>query len=167
MRVQDDDWSCGLVAIQNALEVLQGRVSRRALLQACAANEDDGTPEDEIVRALLSLKFEVDVFESDVPAEAGRWVATSLAAGRPILVCVDRWSHWVTLIGVCGRRVLGFDPAGWSGWRAPADGFFVLRPADLRRRWEAAKRVRGRARRFYGIAIAAPTQRLLLPLSPA
>lgn len=156
MRVQNDDWSCGLAAVQNAMEVHRVAVSRRRLLSLCAANEDDGTPHDEIKRALLALGCAIDEFEHIDFAESEAWLRASLLAGRPVILCVDRWGHWITVIGIVGRQFLLFDPAGWSEWRDATNGLIIANSRALRKRWETAKRVRGRLERFYGIGVAKP-----------
>lgn len=153
--------------MQNALEVHHVRASRRALL-ACCASDENGTTEDELVRALLAFGAGVDEYTSNDARGALAWVRESLLAGRPVVLCVDRWEHWVTLIGVVGRQFVGWDSAGWSGWRHEMDGVFILQPADLQARWEASKRARGRSPRFYGIGVGAPAKggALLTPATP-
>lgn len=102
------------------------------------------------MRALLAYSCGVDEHAGNDHRAAVEWVRESLAADRPVLLCVDRWEHWVTLIGATRRTFTLYDPARDTG------GAFVLRDKHLRSRWEAAKRVRGREGRFYGIAVGAP-----------
>lgn len=156
MRRQTSDNDCGPTAIANAFEVHHRRVGLRGLRELVGTTRE-GSDETDLIRALLAYGCGVDAFSGDGALQAGAWILDASAAGRPVILCVDRWDHWVTTIGAIGRQVTIYDPARDTG------GAFVLRLEDLRRRWEAAKRVRGRGPRFYGIAIAPPTQSLLRP----
>lgn len=150
MRRQCADHDCGPTAIANAFEYHHRRIGLRGLRELCGASEAEGTDEHGIMRALITYGCGVDEHADDDARAALAWVHSSLLAGRPVLLCVDRWEHWVTIIGVSARQVTLYDPARETG------GTFVLRDKDLRSRWEAAKQVRGRAPRFYGIAAGAP-----------
>jgi ABC-type bacteriocin/lantibiotic exporter with double-glycine peptidase domain len=146
---QSNEWSCGPAAVQNALLVHHKKVSQAGLRALCGTTEEDGTDEQCILRALLAYECEPDEWSGDVAREAEQWLGDSLRAGRPTILCVDRWEHWVTVIGTVGRQIVLFDPARGAGAS-------VLRWPDFRRRWEAGKRDRGRSPRFYGIAVGAP-----------
>ncbi len=153
MRRQTGDHDCGPTAVANALEWHHRRVGLSGLRDVCGTT-DDGSDEDDIKRALLAYDCGVDELAGDDPRGAHVWLLESLAAGRPALLCVDRWGHWVTAIGAAGRQIVIYDPARETG------GTVVLRFADLRRRWEAARRVRRAAGapavRFYAIGVGRP-----------
>lgn len=157
MRRQRGDHDCGPTAIANAFEVHHRRIGIRGLRDVCGTTSD-GSDETDLIRALLAYGCGVDVHAGDSPREAHVWLLESIAAGRPAILCLDRWSHWVTAIGAAGRQVVIYDPASWQDWRPSGTG--VLRFADLRRRWEAGRRVQraGGAPgvRFYAIGVGAP-----------
>lgn len=149
MRRQTGDHDCGPTSIANAFEYHHRRVGLRGLRDLCGTTISDGTDEHAIVRALVAYGCGVDEHAGDDARAALAWVRESLEADRPVLLCVDRWEHWVTVIGA-QRQFVIYDSGPEHG------GTFVLRDKDLRRRWEAAKRVRGRAPRFYGLAVGPP-----------
>lgn len=153
MRRQTGDHDCGPTAIANAFEVHHRRVGLRGLRDLVGTTAD-GSDESDLIRALLAYGAGVDEHAGDTARAAELWLRESLAAGRPVLLCFDRWDHWITAIGVVGNQFVVFDPARETG------GAFVLRFKDLRRRWEAARRVRRAAGapgvRFYGIAVGTP-----------
>lgn len=151
MHFQQTEWSCGPASVQNALEVLHRRVSQASLYEVCGTTEGDGTDEDGIKRALLANRCTVDEWRSSCWRDSERWLRLSLRAGRPAILCTDRWSHWVCAIGMVGADVLVFDPARESLNLARA-GLTACRPKILQRRWGTAKRVRERDPRYYGIA---------------
>ncbi len=160
MRRQTADHDCGPTAIANAFEALHRPIGLRGLrdLCACAPEENDGTDEDGIIRALLHYGYGVDEFKSDDPRAAWVWLIETVREGRPVLLCVDRWDHWVTVIGNLGKDLNIYDPARPGGGLAdhPLGGVAVLRWKSLRARWEAARQVRGKGPRFYGIAVGPP-----------
>lgn len=147
MHFQTNGYSCGPAAVQNALLVHHRRVSQRSLRALCETNEVEGTDEQGVLRALLAYGYAPDEWSGDVARDAERWLLASLIAGRPVVLCVDRWEHWVTLIGAVGRQVVLYDPA------RGVERLRVLRWSDLRKRWEAARRDRGRSPRFYGVGV--------------
>jgi ABC-type bacteriocin/lantibiotic exporter with double-glycine peptidase domain len=147
-QTRDDD--CGPTAIANAFEFHHRRVGLRGLREAVGTLDNEGSDEHDILRALLIYGCDVDEHKGDTARESWLWILDSLRAGRPVLLCVDRWEHWCTVIGVSAAQVVLYDPARETG------GTFVLRFRDLRARWEAARRVRERGPRFYGIGVGAP-----------
>lgn len=157
MRRQTSDHDCGPTAIANAFEFHHKRIGLRGLrdLVGTTAETPEGGDEHDIMRALLAYGSDVDEHASGDARRAWVWLLESLDADRPVLLCLDRWEHWVTAIGRAGRQVVVYDSSVHFG------GTFVLRFRDLRPRWEAARRVRraGGAPgvRFYGIAVGPPT----------
>lgn len=150
MRRQTADHDCGPTAIANALEVHHRRLGLRGLRELVGTTLE-GSDEHDVIRALLAYGCGVDEHAGDAPRAAELWLRESLAAGRPVLLCVDRWEHWITAVGQIGGQFVVYDPARETG------GTFVWRFKDLRPRWEAARRVRGRgAGRFFGIAVGPP-----------
>lgn len=151
MRRQTADHDCGPTAIANALERYGKRFGLSGLRALCGTT-DDGSDEDDIKRALLAYGCGVDEHNGDDWRTAYAWLLESLVHGRPVILCVDRWGHWITALGACGRDAIIYDPGRETG------GTSVLRWKRLRQRWEAARRVRQGAPRFYGIAVGEPTR---------
>lgn len=138
------------------MRALRVRKGISGLRDLCGTSEVEGTDEFGIQRALLAYRFGVDVHHGESRKDALDWLTESLSAGRPVILCVDRWLHWVTLIGVLGRQFVGYDPAGWQDWRGDYCGVFVSNFSDLAARWKAPKRARKLELPYYGIAVGAP-----------
>jgi ABC-type bacteriocin/lantibiotic exporter with double-glycine peptidase domain len=153
VRRQTADNDCAPTAIANAFEFHHCTVGLGAVRELVGTT-DDGSDEHDVLRALLAYGCAVDEFKSDSARDSFKWVLDSVQHGRPVLLCVDRWDHWVTVIGGAGRQVTIYDPARETG------GTFVLRFKDLRPRWEASRKVRKRGGaprvKFYGIALDPP-----------
>lgn len=152
MRYQKTEFYCGPASVQNALFVLGRKVSQDRLAAAGGTTEEHGTDEDGIKRMALWAGCELDEFGTEADGLAADWVYGSLTAGRPVVLCVDRWSHWVVAIGILGDRVVLFDPARY---RHNTDrlGTFTLPMRKLLKRWRAAHRVARNQPAFYGVAI--------------
>lgn len=148
MRRQIADYDCGPTAVANALACHGRRVGLRGL-QDITGCEPNGSDEQAVLRALLAYGCDVDAFESSSAPEARAWLRETLAAGRPALLCVDRWGHWITVIGALGAKVTVYDPS---------EGASVRQLDSLCRRWRAARRVRRQAGAFYGVAVGVPTR---------
>ena len=56
-------------------------------------------------------------------------LVASLRAGRPIIMCVDKYEHWVSAVGLLGERVIVIDPAD-------AELALSYSVGDLAKRWE-------------------------------
>lgn len=153
MRRQRADHDCGPTALANALERFGIRRGLATVAKLCGTTLE-GSDETDLMRGALALACGVDEHAGDGERESRAWLASTLAAGRPALLCIDRWGHWVTAIGACGADVVIYDPARETG------GAAVLRWRSLRRRWEAARRVRrasgANGVKFYALGIGAP-----------
>lgn len=162
MRRQTGDHDCGPTALANALERYGIRRGLSTVAKLCGTTLE-GSDEDDIMRGALALGCGVDEYRGGDERDSRRWLLDTLDAGRPALLCIDRWGHWVTALGSCGLDVVIYDPARETG------GASVLRWRSLRRRWEAARRVRRAAGaigvKFYALGISAPplVHRALLP----
>jgi ABC-type bacteriocin/lantibiotic exporter with double-glycine peptidase domain len=155
MFYQKNEYFCGPAALQNAIAVHIGRVSQDKIAEHTATTEAYGTDEEGMKRAVLALGYRLDEYATDLQVAAWGWVKESLHAGRPCVLCLDHWSHWATLIGICGDRALLFDPSRMA-WNIRNNGIHSLRREDLVRRWEAGRNTRGTQPRFYGIAVSKP-----------
>lgn len=151
MNFQKNESYCGPASVRNALQIYRDRISQKKLADLGGTTKD-GSDEEDIKRMILGAGYEVDEFSTDLRTAAWGWAWNSLLMGRPVVLCVDRWEHWVSLVGLVGKNVLLFDPAN-NRWNVNRNGLQVVYRDTLTRRWEAAKRVRGNQDRFYGIGI--------------
>lgn len=140
-----EEW-CGPAAIVNAAACWGVPVSQTRAAKLAGTTEE-GSDHHDLIRALDALGFAVDELDDETHKRTARQWLERLAGVLPLLLCVDHWGHWVTVVGRCGPRVLVADGFG-------ARGPEVVRPvtiARLMRRWKSARRQGGGA--FYGLAI--------------
>lgn len=138
---------CSSASIQNALSVLGVRVGQHKI-EALIGDISDGADEHAILNALGVLGCSVDVLESRRRADAAEWL--HLAYSGPLLLCVDDWAHWVSVVGGCADRLWLFDPAR-EPWNEAQNGAWPLLPKTILRRWRASWRSGSGV--YYGIAL--------------
>lgn len=81
-------------------------------------------------------------------ADAWAFIRSNAMDGRPSVICIDQWKHWVVVVGVIGSSVIIVDPMGTKANRAE-NGIHVLSRTKLARRW----RCPNEDRPFYAIAM--------------
>jgi hypothetical protein len=155
VRFQTTPFNCGPASVQNGLEALGIRIGQRKLAEAAGTTADQGTGEEGIKAALLSAGRFPDVVEEDSELEAWDLLTFHLVSGRPVVCCVDRFEHWVTVIGMLGSdRLLFFDPAKYD-YNLSKNGVNPMSRKKFIKRWKAARRDLDEYSlgTFYGIAI--------------
>lgn len=155
MRYQQNEYYCGPAALQNALRVLKHSVSQERIADLAGTTQAEGTDEEGLKRAALAVGAELDEFGYNEPAKAWGHLAYNLMVGRPTLLCVDRWTHWVTAIGLCGSVIILAEPAR-VGYSARENGILVVHRERFLRRWRAGRtKHRGLDEpRYYGIGVS-------------
>ena len=141
MKPQERNYSCGPAAIRAAFHVMGRSVTEKAL-RAHAGTTNEGTDHNDILRALRHYSQRGKEYETKFHSHAWKWLRRRISAGRPVILCVDRWDHWVTVVGNVGSKILLFDPNSKSKY----SGLRPYSQDSLLSRWNYKNT-------FYGIAI--------------
>ncbi len=106
---QPNEWSCGPFALKHALLALGRMVDADEIAATARTHWWSGTNEIQLARA--AREFECDlVLERRSDAEEARKVLTKhLKEQTPVLLCVDEWSHWITVLRAEDRRFVVVD----------------------------------------------------------
>jgi hypothetical protein len=106
---QPNEWTCGPFALKHALLALGRMVDVGEIAQTAKTHWWSGTNEIQLARA--ARVFECDlVLERKSDAEEARKVLTQhLREQTPVLLCVDEWSHWITVLRAEDRRFVVVD----------------------------------------------------------
>lgn len=125
---QPNDWTCGPFALKHALLALGRFVEAQEIAATARTHWWSGT--DEIRLARAAREFECDlVLERRRDAEAARkQLVKFLREQIPVLLCVDRWEHWITVVGTEDRRFVIIDSSSEPTMN-------ILTWAQLRNRW--------------------------------
>ena len=148
MRYQELAWSCGAAALVNASRALGKRIAEGRVRHLSETTEADGTDEDGLIRAARGLKMTATEHHSADSNAAWAFVRSNVSDGRPCLICVDSWGHWVTVVGIVGDRVIVVDPAK-TVRNTAENGTLSLLRKDLLPRWRCPREEEP----FYAIAV--------------
>lgn len=140
-------WSCGPAAVVNAARSMGVRVAE-GRVRKLAGTTEDGTDEDELISAIRGIRLTATPHHSSDRATAWAFVRANVLDGRPVVLCIDQWTHWVTIVGIVGDRVLLVDPANTKK-NAAENGIHSLSRTDLYKRWKCPNE----AEPFYAIAV--------------
>lgn len=134
---QETSYSCGAASLGYALCAI-GIEVKEEKLRDLSDTTRDGADENQLGTALEEL--DVDYSEDHEASFAG--LMKTLRSGRPCLLCVDDWEHWVAVIGALGDYVVMRDPQNTSE-NIAANTVHVLDEEELTKRW------RGPDDKFY------------------
>lgn len=124
---QPNGYECGPFALKHGLALL-GVFAEERRIANLAGTTTAGTDEAQLARAASHYGCALPTVRVADPDVARRALTLELSAGRPVLACVDQWSHWITIGSRDGDAFVVADSAESE----------VLRLMDwdeLRRRW--------------------------------
>ena len=135
MEFQQRAYTCGPAAVRAVLYVLGHNVLEATIRKWARTTPQDGTDEKGIIRAVQRYKHKTKEYQSESSRKSWHWLKTALGRGRPVLLCVDGWGHWVAAVGTLGGRVLVFDPEIVPGKRRKYSGLQYYNQVELVERW--------------------------------
>jgi ABC-type bacteriocin/lantibiotic exporter with double-glycine peptidase domain len=147
VRYQQRAWSCGPAALVNAARSIGVRISE-GRARKLAGTTEDGTDEDELIQAARGIGLTATPHHSKDQAAAWAFIRSNVLGGHPCLICIDQWTHWVTVVGIIGDRILLADPANTKK-NAGENGLHSLSRTDLYKRWRCPNELEP----FYAIAV--------------
>ena len=131
---QEKPWSCGPASLVNVCSALGMDVSEKHVRE-CSDADKDGTDEEQLMTAAseLGLSHVASCYAS-VDA-AWQKLVQSVDEGSPCILCVDKWDHWVSVVGVVGDRVVMLDPSNEKD-NVAINGVHILTKSQLVQRWK-------------------------------
>ena len=150
MEPQQRRFSCGPSAVRAALYVLGHTISESSL-RHWAGTTPEGTDERGVMRAIHHYGHKTREYQEESIKVSWNWLKTTLSRGRPVLLCVDDWDHWVAAVGRFGGKVMIFDPARERG-RKMYSGLRFYSEQELASRWRYTDKTTGKSS-DYAIAI--------------
>jgi len=152
---QNNRWQCGPFALKHALAIVGHFVDEDSITRA-ARTTREGTDEKMLRRA--AERFDCELIENRrfTEASAFRALKAALLAGRPCLICINQWGHWVTIVGFDAKseRFVVIDSEKDPVVRIPAW-------SELKRRWVYNEYDReGKLKQFYDLYVLKPRFRV-------
>ncbi len=125
---QPNKWQCGPFALKHALIMLGKFVNEKNLSLSAGSTSWSGTDEIQLARAARTFDCTMNVVRNKNPLHARRELLFTLKKGWPALLCVDGWSHWITVVSAEKGRFIYLDSS-----KAPVVCVATWR--QLKRRW--------------------------------
>ena len=139
MKLQPDKFSCGVYAVMNAAICLGVRLTPKKVLKYSNTTKK-GTSEVGVKNALLGNKLSYKEFtykDSDLPLNKLKAIielSSAIANGTPAILCVDKWDHWIVVVGKIGTNYVIFDSDS-TRKNIKENGTYVLTIEELTKRW--------------------------------
>ncbi len=125
---QPNEWTCGPFALKHALVALGRGVDAKHIQIAAKSHWWSGTDEIQLARAAREFDTDLLLERRRDPDEARKLLVKYLREQTPVLLCVDDWTHWITVVRHEDRRFVVID--------SELDPVLnILTWAQLRARW--------------------------------
>ncbi len=148
MRFQSGPGFCGPAAIVNAFRCLGRKLAEAPIGAACGCTRDEGAPPDKLVEAIRGFGFGATKFETADRKAAWGWLTETLRSGKPVILLVMNFGHYVTASGVLGNRINIVDSTNVKRNKAE-NGTHVLSKREFMKRWYSTT-----GGVYFGIAIS-------------
>jgi hypothetical protein len=131
-RSQKNNWSCGILSIQNSIRALNCDADYDDIKRLSRANSKDGTSTRGVLRALRALGFNAVYYKTRNAENAIRF-ARKWATLQPLIISCDSDTHWATITGSVNDMLILVD----SGLDASGEdkGVYPLARQQLLERW--------------------------------
>jgi hypothetical protein len=106
---QPNKWQCGPFALKYALIMLGEIVDEKNVARVAGTHWWAGTDEIKLARAAKAYDCEMKIIRRTNPLQARRDLLRALKRGHPSLLCVDNWSHWLTVVGAEKGKIITID----------------------------------------------------------
>lgn len=125
---QPNDWTCGPFALKHALIALGRLVEAQQIAATARSHWWSGTDEIRLARAAREFECDLVLERRSDPETARKQLVRFLREQTPVLLCVDKWEHWITVVRSDDRRFVVIDSTSEPVMN-------ILTWAQLRARW--------------------------------
>lgn len=143
---QPNAWQCGPFALRHALLALGIVADERVITRASGATEA-GADERDLGRAAARFGCALGCERFHDADATRRALAEHLRVPQPVLLCVDGWEHWLTVVGMEVDLVVVLDSRTSAVWQLVPWSRLAPRIAYAA----------GRGRRWYDLHPLVPT----------
>ncbi len=95
---QPNDYTCGPFALKHALVALGVMVDEDDVARLAQTHWWSGTDELRLSKAAHAYDCDLDYVHSLDSERARKALTSRLSAKQPLLLCVDDWGHWITVL---------------------------------------------------------------------
>ncbi len=106
---QPNDWTCGPFALKHALVTLGRLADEDSIARVAHPHWWAGTDEVKLARAARHFDCDLPLVRREDPERAFGTLVRYVAQGLPVILCVDDWGHWVTVVRYQNERFVVID----------------------------------------------------------
>jgi hypothetical protein len=106
---QPNEWTCGPFALKHALLALGRMVDVNEISQTARTHWWSGTNEIQLARAARTFECDLVLERRRSPDDARKILVKYLREQTPVLLCVEEWSHWITVLRHEGSKFVVVD----------------------------------------------------------
>jgi ABC-type bacteriocin/lantibiotic exporter with double-glycine peptidase domain len=106
---QRNNWSCGPLAMQYCMMRWGKDIDHRKLIKLAGSTRSAGTSESQLKRAAKLLHSNYTQYHLCSVRAAKNKIDDLLWRGLPLIVCIDKWEHWIAVLHHSHRGYLIFD----------------------------------------------------------
>lgn len=125
---QPNIWQCGPFALKHALLMMGVFADENEISRLAGTSKKEGTDEHQLERAARKYRCRLLKIRRLNFKRARRDMHRFLRRSIPVLICVDKWGHWITVARSEHGRYIVMDSQDKSV-------VSVLSPRQLRNRW--------------------------------
>lgn len=130
---QPNEWTCGPFALKHALVALGCLTDEDAISSVAHPHWTCGTDEVKLARAAKAFDCDLKVIRRTDAERARRSLVRHVDQRIPVLLCIDDWAHWVTVVRHESDRFVMLDSQ-----EGPI--VQVVTWTELRKRWRYVER---------------------------
>ena len=135
MYPQPNRWQCGPFALKHALVMLGVTADEDEITKITHRRRGSGTDEKDLLRAARRFGCDLPTVRKKDGERARKALRAHLKKGVPVLLCIDRWAHWVTVVKSQNGKFILFDSED-------AELIKIIPWETLRKRWVYQRRDR-------------------------
>lgn len=124
---QPNEWTCGPFALKHALLALGRMVDVSQIASTARTHWWSGTDEIQLARAAREFDCDLVLERRNDAEQARKLLVKYLKEQTPVLLCVDEWQHWITVLRAEDRRFVVVD--------SNSDPLLALRTWPQLRNW--------------------------------
>jgi len=106
---QPNKYQCGPFALKHALIMLGRIVDEKKVARIAGTHWWAGTDEIKLGRAARAYGCDMKIIRRKNALRAKRELLLALKRGYPCLLCVDKWGHWITVVGAERGKFIYID----------------------------------------------------------
>jgi hypothetical protein len=106
---QPNEYTCGPFALKHALLALGRMVDVNQISSRAKTHWWSGTNEIQLARAARAFECDLVLERRRDPEAARKILVKHLREQTPVLLCVEEWSHWITVLRAEDRRFVVVD----------------------------------------------------------